>query len=80
MIWETHRKRASSQEVARRCRNMRSRNSRLRSFGRLFMPERGRVVTMILDLVLGMLVQPDTNVVDVHIYRLRGVDRPGNSL
>lgn len=40
----------------------------------------GRVVTrsMILDKVWGMRIQPDTNVVDVHIYRLRGkVD--GNS-
>ena len=38
----------------------------------------GRVVTrsMILDKVWGMRIQPDTNVVDVHIYRLRGkVDR-----
>jgi DNA-binding response OmpR family regulator len=34
----------------------------------------GRVVTrsMILDNVWGMHIQPDTNVVDVHIYRLRG--------
>ena len=33
----------------------------------------GRVVTrsMILDKVWGMRIQPDTNVVDVHIYRLR---------
>lgn len=40
----------------------------------------GRVVTrsMILDKVWGMRIQPDTNVVDVHIYRLRGkVDSPG---
>ncbi len=40
----------------------------------------GRVVTrsMILDKVWGMRIQPDTNVVDVHIYRLRGkVDMPG---
>lgn len=40
----------------------------------------GRVVTrsMILDQVWGMRIQPDTNVVDVHIYRLRGkVDTPG---
>ncbi len=40
----------------------------------------GRVVTrsMILDKVWGMRIQPDTNVVDVHIYRLRGkVDREG---
>ncbi len=38
----------------------------------------GRVVTrsMILEKVWGMRIQPDTNVVDVHIYRLRGkVDR-----
>jgi two-component system copper resistance phosphate regulon response regulator CusR len=27
---------------------------------------------MILDKVWGMRIQPDTNVVDVHIYRLRG--------
>ena len=34
----------------------------------------GRVVTrsMILQKVWGMRIQPDTNVVDVHIYRLRG--------
>ncbi|HWE85773.1 MAG TPA: response regulator transcription factor [Terracidiphilus sp.] len=34
----------------------------------------GRVVTrsMILQNVWGMRIQPDTNVVDVHIYRLRG--------
>lgn len=40
----------------------------------------GRVVTrsMILDRVWGMRIQPDTNVVDVHIYRLRGkVDGTG---
>lgn len=40
----------------------------------------GRVVTrsMILDKVWGMRIQPDTNVVDVHIYRLRGkVDSNG---
>ena len=40
----------------------------------------GRVVTrsMILDKVWGMRIQPDTNVVDVHIYRLRGkVDMEG---
>jgi two-component system copper resistance phosphate regulon response regulator CusR len=40
----------------------------------------GRVVTrsMILDQVWGMRIQPDTNVVDVHIYRLRGkVDGDG---
>ncbi len=40
----------------------------------------GRVVTrsMILDEVWGMRIQPDTNVVDVHIYRLRGkVDLEG---
>ena len=42
----------------------------------------GRVVTrsMILDQVWGMRIQPDTNVVDVHIYRLRGkVDGPGQA-
>jgi two-component system copper resistance phosphate regulon response regulator CusR len=41
----------------------------------------GRVVTrsMILDEVWGMRIQPDTNVVDVHIYRLRGkVDTDGS--
>ena len=27
---------------------------------------------MILDRVWGMKIQPDTNVLDVHIYRLRG--------
>lgn len=40
----------------------------------------GRVVTrsMILEQVWGMRFQPDTNVVDVHIYRLRGkVDTAG---
>lgn len=40
----------------------------------------GRVVTrsMILENVWGMRIQPDTNVVDVHIYRLRGkVDGEG---
>jgi DNA-binding response OmpR family regulator len=40
----------------------------------------GRVVTrsMILDQVWGMRIVPDTNVVDVHIYRLRGkVDTEG---
>src|SRR6266568_5797377 len=40
----------------------------------------GRVVTrsMILDQVWGMRIQPETNVVDVHIYRLRGkVDGDG---
>ncbi len=40
----------------------------------------GRVVTrsMILEQVWGMRIQPDTNVVDVHIYRLRGkVDAHG---
>jgi len=40
----------------------------------------GRVVTrsMILDKVWGMRIQPDTNVVDLHIYRLRGkVDGAG---
>jgi DNA-binding response OmpR family regulator len=39
----------------------------------------GRVVTrtMILDQVWGMRIQPDTNVVDVHIYRLRSkIERP----
>lgn len=43
----------------------------------------GRVVTrsMILDEVWGMRIQPDTNVVDVHIYRLRGkVDTDGQGL
>jgi len=42
----------------------------------------GRVVTrsMILDKVWGMRIQPDTNVVDVHIYRLRGkVDGSGQT-
>jgi len=41
----------------------------------------GRVVTrsMILDKVWGMRIEPDTNVVDVHIYRLRGkVDGAGH--
>jgi DNA-binding response OmpR family regulator len=40
----------------------------------------GRVVTrsMILEKVWGMRIEPDTNVVDVHIYRLRGkVDGQG---
>lgn len=40
----------------------------------------GRVVTrsMILEKVWGMRILPDTNVVDVHIYRLRGkVDQHG---
>ena len=40
----------------------------------------GRVVTrsMILDEVWGMRIHPDTNIVDVHIYRLRGkVDTDG---
>jgi two-component system copper resistance phosphate regulon response regulator CusR len=40
----------------------------------------GRVVTrsMILDKVWGMRIQPAANVVDVHIYRLRGkVDTEG---
>jgi two-component system copper resistance phosphate regulon response regulator CusR len=40
----------------------------------------GRTVTraMILDQVWGMRIHPDTNVVDVHIYRLRGkVDGEG---
>jgi two-component system copper resistance phosphate regulon response regulator CusR len=33
---------------------------------------------MILDKVWGMRIVPDTNVVDVHIYRLRGkVDGAG---
>jgi two-component system copper resistance phosphate regulon response regulator CusR len=42
----------------------------------------GRVVTrsMILDKVWGMRIEPDTNVVDVHIYRLRGkVDGSGQT-
>lgn len=42
----------------------------------------GRVVTrsMILDKVWGMRILPDTNVVDVHIYRLRGkVDGAGQT-
>lgn len=42
----------------------------------------GKVVTrsMILDKVWGMRIQPDTNVVDVHIYRLRGkVDGNGQT-
>jgi DNA-binding response OmpR family regulator len=35
--------------------------------------------SMILDQVWGMRIQPDTNVVDVHIYRLRGkVDSEGH--
>jgi DNA-binding response OmpR family regulator len=40
----------------------------------------GRVVTrsMLLSEVWGMKIQPDTNVVDVHIYRLRGkIDTEG---
>jgi DNA-binding response OmpR family regulator len=40
----------------------------------------GRVVTrsMILEQVWGMRIQPDTNVVDVHIYRLRNkIDTAG---
>jgi len=40
----------------------------------------GRVVTrsMLLTEVWGMRIQPDTNVVDVHIYRLRGkIDSEG---
>ena len=40
----------------------------------------GRVVTrsMLLSEVWGMRIQPDTNVVDVHIYRLRGkIDTEG---
>ncbi|MHB1020847.1 MAG: response regulator transcription factor [Acidobacteriaceae bacterium] len=43
----------------------------------------GRVVTrsMILDQVWGMRIHPDTNVVDVHIYRLRNkVDAEGRQL
>jgi two-component system copper resistance phosphate regulon response regulator CusR len=33
---------------------------------------------MILEEVWGMKFQPETNVVDVHIYRLRGkLDAPG---
>ena len=42
----------------------------------------GRVVTrsMILDQVWNMRIQPDTNVVDVHIYRLRSkVDEEGET-
>ena len=42
----------------------------------------GRVVTrsMILDKVWGMRIQPDTSVVDVHIYRLRSkVDGKGQA-
>ena len=41
----------------------------------------GRVVTraMILDKVWGMRIVPDTNVVDVHIYRLRGKLEKPNS-
>ena len=42
----------------------------------------GRVVTrsMLLAEVWGMRIQPDTNVVDVHIYRLRGkVDTEGRA-
>jgi len=36
--------------------------------------------SMILDKVWGMRIQPDTNVVDVHIYRLRGkVDGTGQA-
>jgi DNA-binding response OmpR family regulator len=41
----------------------------------------GRVVTrsMLLREVWGMRIQPDTNVVDVHIYRLRRkVDSEGH--
>lgn len=41
----------------------------------------GRIVSrsMILDQVWGMRIEPDTNVVDVHIYRLRGkVEKPGS--
>ncbi len=37
-----------------------------------------RYHNLILDKVWGMRIQPDTNVVDVHIYRLRGkVDGAG---
>src|ERR1700756_3922855 len=42
----------------------------------------GRIVSrsMILDQVWGMRIEPDTNVVDVNIYRLRGkVDKPGSA-
>lgn len=42
----------------------------------------GRVVTrsMLLAEVWGMCIQPDTNVVDVHIYRLRGkIDTEGRT-
>ena len=42
----------------------------------------GRVVTrsMLLSEVWGMRIQPDTNVVDVHIYRLRGkIDTDGRA-
>jgi len=41
----------------------------------------GRVVTrsMLLAEVWGMQFQPDTNMVDVHIYRLRGKIDPGGS-
>ena len=41
----------------------------------------GRVVTrsMILERVWGMRIHPDTNVVDVHIYRLRGKVDPEGS-
>lgn len=42
----------------------------------------GRVVTrsMLLSEVWGMRIQPDTNVVDVHIYRLRGkIDTEGHT-
>jgi DNA-binding response OmpR family regulator len=36
--------------------------------------------SMILDKVWGMRIEPDTNVVDVHIYRLRGkVDTEGRA-
>jgi two-component system copper resistance phosphate regulon response regulator CusR len=41
----------------------------------------GRVVTrsMLLAEVWGMRIQPDTNIVDVHIYRLRGkIDTEGS--
>ena len=36
--------------------------------------------SMILDQVWGMRIEPDTNVVDVHIYRLRGkIEKPGST-
>jgi len=76
-------------ELLARLRNLLRRNSppaseatRLQEFVLLeyLCRNAGRVVTrsMILDKVWGMRIQPDTNVVDVHIYRLRGkVDGPG---